>query len=233
MGITLDEFFTSLHHGARSNERFGYWQYFMHASGDETIAEFLAGMLEKVGASLDDGNFGRVIEYVEAWDRRYGSWFVESFPYTRSIVNSDVPWTPLRKPLKQSRVALVCSGGLYREEDEPHGPGRTPGEQAMQFRGFLERHPSYRVIPKSYPRDRIRVSHPSYDYSAVLRDINVLFPLDRFEGLEAEGVIGELANENYSYMGLTSHKRIEEELVPALVEALHAQQVDAVFLTPG
>ena len=61
----------------------------------------------------------------------------------------------------------------------------------------------------------------------------MLFPLDRFLELEATGVIGALAEDNYSYMGLTSYKRIEAELVPAIVKELQAQQVDAVFITPG
>lgn len=231
--MTLDEFFTSIHHTEHSNERFGYWQYFMHAEGDETIAEFLRDLLSAVGDSVDDADFGRVVDLIKSWDRRYAAWFVENHPYTRQVVNDQAPWAPLKKPLAESRVALICSGGFFKDADEPHGPGGTPTEQATRWREFFESHPTYRSIPKDYPRDRIRVSHPSYDHSAVREDINVLFPLDRFQELEREGVIGELAPTNYSYMGLTNHRRVSEELVPKLVDELARQEVDAAFLTPA
>lgn len=231
--MTLDEFFTSIHHTEHSNERFGYWQYFMHAQGDETIAEFLRGLLRAVGDSMDDADFGRVLDFVKAWDERYADWFVEDHPFTREVINDDVPWSPLKKPLSESRVALICSGGFSKDGDEPLGPGVTPTEQAMRWREYFEGHPTHRSIPKDYPRDRIRINHPSYDHSAARQDINVLFPLDRFQELEDEGIIGELADFNYSYMGLTSHRRVAEELVPRLVDELTKQEVDAAFLTPA
>ena len=54
-------------------------------------------------------------------------------PY-RWVVNEDTPpWAPLRKPLSQSKVALISSGGiLYR--DQPR---------------FHREHATYREIPKN------------------------------------------------------------------------------------
>jgi D-proline reductase (dithiol) PrdB len=231
--ITLDEFFTSLHHGERSNEFYGYWQYFMHASGDEMVADFLEDVLRVVKDSIDDDRWERVVNCVQRWDQRYADWFIDEYEWTHRIINTHVPWTPLPRPIEQCRLALITSGGLSRSEDEPFGPGVTPKEQAKSYTKFYERHPTFRVIPRDYPRERIRVSHASYDYSAVLMDVNVLFPLDRAEELEREGRIGELASENYSYMGMTQPERVDTELVPGLVDALRAQAVDAVLLTPG
>jgi hypothetical protein len=230
---TLDEFFTSLHHGERSNERYGYWQYFMHAAGDETIADFLADLLAVVGSAIDDGNWHRVVDSIQAWDQRYADWFIDQHEWTRLRIHADAPWTRLEKALPESRVALITSGGFSRAEDEPFGPGDTPKEQAQNFQAFFERHPTFRVIPRDYPRERLWISHPSYDYSAAKKDVNVLFPLDRFAELERDGVIGELAAENYSYMGMCIPERIESHLVPPLVDALRQQDVDAVLLTPG
>lgn len=90
-----------------------------------------------------------------------------------------------------------------------------------------------RVIDRDVPRERIRVSHPSYDQTAVRRDINALFPLDRLLEFERDGVIGRLAQRNVSYMGLTHHKKIEEHLVPVIVDGLIGQGVDAAIHTPG
>ena len=152
MSISLDEFFTSLHHGQRSNERFGYWQYFMHAIGDEVVADFLQDTLQAVSDAIDNGSLSHVVELVERWDQRYADWFVENMPYTPQVINTTIPWTPLARPLSASRVALITSGGFYKAEDPAYGPGETTTEQAMQWQAFMERHPTYRVIPKRYPR---------------------------------------------------------------------------------
>ena len=41
----------------------------------------------------------------------------------------------------------------------------------------------------------------NHDRSGFQEDINVVFPIDRFKELESEGVIGRLADVNYSFMG--------------------------------
>ena len=231
--MTLDEFFTSLHHTAHSNERFGYWQYFMHEKGDEMVAEFLRDLLHAVGDTTDDGEPLHVIDCIKRWDQRYADWFVNDFAYSKQVVNDDTPRAALTKPLSESRIMLITSAGLAKEDDAPHGPGETPVEQAMAWRDYFESHPTYRTIPRDYPRDKIKIQHPSYDQTAVRRDLNVLFPLDRFEELERQGVIGELAPINLSYMGLTSYRRVEVELVPKLVAEIKSQEIDAAFLVPG
>jgi hypothetical protein len=230
---TLDEFFTSLHHGSRSNERYGYWQYYMHERGDGAVAEFLEGLLDAVGQSVDDGDWPRVIRLIREWDRTYATWFIDEHPWTNQIHNDSAPWTTLRRPLEDCRILLVSSGGFHREEDPPFGPGISPAEQARNFKEFLETRPTMRLIPTEYPRDRLRISHPSYDHSAARLDLNVLFPLDRLVEAAQTGAIGEVAQQHVSYMGLTSPRRIERDLVPAVIEAAKDQDVDAALLSPG
>jgi len=231
--MTLEEFFTSLHHTEFANERIGYWQYFMHEKGDEVVAEFLRDVLSTVGETIDDGDSLHVIDCIKRWDQRYADWFIDDFQYSKQVVNEDTPRTMLAKPLAECRIMLISSAGFAKEDDVPHGPGETPVEQAMAWRDYFESHPTYRTIPKDYPRDKIKIQHPSYDQTAVRRDINVLYPLDRFQELEDEGVIGELAPVNLSYMGLTSNRRVEQELVPSLVAEIRKQEIDAAFLVPG
>lgn len=109
---TLDEFFSSLHHGPMSNERFGYWQYYMHEFGDDLVAEFLYDVLASVGDSVDDGRWDRVVSTLREWDQSYADWFVEHHFYTRQIENVDSPFSPLSIPLSEATVALVSSGGF-------------------------------------------------------------------------------------------------------------------------
>jgi hypothetical protein len=38
-------------------------------------------------------------------------------------VNVESPWTPLRRPLSQARVALVTTAGLHLRGDRPYRDG--------------------------------------------------------------------------------------------------------------
>jgi hypothetical protein len=57
--------------------------------------------------------------------------------------------------------------------------------------------------------------------------------LTRFRELAHEGVIGALAERNYSSHGLTNMPRLMQESAPQWSQMLKEDGVDAVFLTPG
>ena len=77
------------------------------------------------------------------------------------------------------------------------------------------------------------LGHVAYDIRAAQKDINVIFPLTRLRELAKEGVIGSLAEHNYSYHGLTNLPRLMQESAPAWAQMLKDEHVDAVFLTAG
>lgn len=54
-----------------------------------------------------------------------------------------------------------------------------------------------------------------------------------FHELAQEGVIGALAERNYSYHGLTNIPRLINESAPQWAQTLKDDGVDAVFLTAG
>lgn len=139
-------------------------------------------------------------------------------PY-RWVVNTDVPpWTPLAKPIAQCKVALMSSGGiLYR--DQPR---------------FHREDASYRVIPKSATQAELDVWHFGYPTKDAKADHNCAFPLARMCELEAEGVIGELADPAYSFMGgIYSARKVREELAPIIADELKRAHVDAFYLVPA
>jgi D-proline reductase (dithiol) PrdB len=60
-----------------------------------------------------------------------------------------------------------------------------------------------------------------------------VFPIERMRELEAEGVIGELADPAYTCMGgIYSARRVRNELVPAVVDSVVRAGVDLFFLVP-
>jgi D-proline reductase (dithiol) PrdB len=139
-------------------------------------------------------------------------------PY-RWVVNHDTPpWTPLRKPLAQCKVALMSSGGiLYR--DQPR---------------FHREDASYRVIPKAATQAELDVWHFGYPTKDAKADHNCVFPLARVRDLEAEGVIGELADPAYSFMGgIYSARKVRDELAPKIADEIKRAHADAFYLVPA
>ncbi len=139
-------------------------------------------------------------------------------PY-RWVVHEDVPWTPLTQPLSESRVALISSGGVHHKDQLP-----------FHFRDDT----SFYKIPKNVDVRDLRISHFGYRTEDARKDPNCVFPIERLRELEAEGVIGELADPAYTFMGgIYSVRKVSQELAPRILKELKAQKVDLFYLVPA
>ncbi|MBI2936347.1 MAG: hypothetical protein HYY31_06035 [Chloroflexi bacterium] len=188
-------------------------RYLGRFASEDELVEFYNGLLVKAIEGKYEGRWSELERYLEEWESRLMQRYAQGLQFPDAAA---IPWTPLVKPLSRSRVALVTSGGIHLDDQPPY----TGANDA-----------SYRVIPKGTPQERIRVTHPGYDVSGPQRDVNCVFPLHRFEELEREGVIGELAEVNYSFMGLIRDLTVLGDNPLAVAEKLKAAQVDAVFFT--
>jgi D-proline reductase (dithiol) PrdB len=139
------------------------------------------------------------------------------------VEHDNAPWAPMRKPLSESKLALVTSAGLHVRGDEPFIHDPKGGDQ------------SYRVIPRSTSTADIVQSHVSigFDHTGIYRDINVTFPVDRLQELADQGAIGSLADNNYSFMGaLRDVTRVMEETGPEVAQQMLDEGVEVALLTP-
>jgi D-proline reductase (dithiol) PrdB len=121
--------------------------------------------------------------------------------------------------LAGARVALVTTAGLHLRDDRP----------------FVREDPGYRVLPSGATADEIVQSHSSigFDRTAMQRDLNVVYPLDRLRELVAEGVLGELAPRFLSFMGAQPDpEAVLAESAGQAAEQLLRDHVDVVLLTP-
>ena len=137
-----------------------------------------------------------------------------------------VPFTPLAKPLRASRFALVTTAGIHRKGTEPFD---TEREKREPFWGD----PTFRRIPRDVRQEEIGACHLHTNNRDVLLDVNIALPVHRFAELEAESVIGSLAPTSYSFMGYqmnTSEWR--ERYAPEAAAQMKDEGVDAVLLTP-
>jgi D-proline reductase (dithiol) PrdB len=128
-------------------------------------------------------------------------------------------WTPLKKSLKDSRVAFITAGGIHQK-------AQTPFNTAGDY--------SYREIPSDIPTSELMVTHGGFDNSDINKDVNAMFPLDRLRELRDQGFIGSLADTMYGFMGGGGNiDKFKEETGPAIAKGLKAQGVDIVVCTGG
>jgi D-proline reductase (dithiol) PrdB len=130
-----------------------------------------------------------------------------------------IPYTPNRRPLAETTVALVTTAGVHLR-DQP--PFRPEGEK------------EFRIIPGDAALADLLIAHPYYDHRDADRDINCVFPLGRLREFAAEGVIGAVSNYHIGYMGTSPRLReVYEETAPAIADRLERSKADAVVLTAG
>jgi len=137
-------------------------------------------------------------------------------------VNDVTSFSPLRKPLGESTVALVSTAGVHLSDQEPFDVSTTRGD------------PSYRLIPDDADPGSLRFTHTHYDTAPAEIDPNVVFPLERMHEFVAEGRLGSTNSFHLGLMGFNPDPtRVAEETAPEVAGLLHEAGVDAVVLAPG
>ena len=137
-----------------------------------------------------------------------------------------IPFTRLRKPLRECTVALVSTAGIARNDDRPFD---QEGERRDPWWGD----PSFRRIPLGTTETDIRVYHLHIDPRFGEADLDVLLPMRRLGELASEGVVGRPAPTHYSFMGyLLETTELEQKTAPAIAACMRDEGVDAVVLVP-
>ncbi len=143
---------------------------------------------------------------------------------TAPNLDGEVPWTPLTKPLAESRIALVSTAGVYVDGDTPFDVDADQGD------------PTFRAVPSDVDRSALRIAHTHYTHRFADQDINVIFPVDRLAELATAGVL-RLAPRFFSFGfggALTSaYIRPPEGTAHQLAEELGRDQVDLALLVPA
>ncbi len=134
-----------------------------------------------------------------------------------------VPWTPLAKPLSESRLALVSSAGFVAPSQQPFDASVRGGDV------------SFRDIPADVDVHTLIDTHrsESFDHSGLQADPNVAFPIDRVRELVSRGRIGSLNRRHLSFMGsITAPGRLVRNTAPGVARQLATDGVDVALLVP-
>ncbi|HSG39234.1 MAG TPA: glycine/sarcosine/betaine reductase selenoprotein B family protein [Thermoanaerobaculia bacterium] len=146
--------------------------------------------------------------------------FLKAYPWRRI---DPVPWTPLRKPLAESRLALVSSAGFL-----------LPGQERFEV-NLAGGDGSFREIPSDVDVSTLRDAHrsDSFDHTGMDSDPNLAFPIDPARELAAAGRIGEVNHRHLSFMGsITAPGRLVRHHAPEAARRLREDGVDIALLVP-
>jgi D-proline reductase (dithiol) PrdB len=122
------------------------------------------------------------------------------------------------RPLSEATVALVTTAGLM-----------PPSEQWVPQEGNT----GFKVFGRD-ERDLV-VGHQStnFDRTGIAADRNVAYPIDRLEGLAADGIIGAVAPRHLSFTGpIMDLTTLVIDTGPAAGALLRGDGADVVLLTP-
>jgi len=159
---------------------------------------------------------GAPVDYIDVTRDAYAALGFSAYRWVTS--EDPAPWAVPRKPLHESRLALIASGGIY-----------VAGQIAFHFKDDT----SFRLVPTDVATRELRATHFAYDLTDARRDPNVVFPLDTLRRLVGDGTIGALTRHAFTFMGgIYSSRRVREELAPAIARAVADEGADAALLVP-
>jgi D-proline reductase (dithiol) PrdB len=123
-----------------------------------------------------------------------------------------------RRPLSESRVAIVTTAALRTDEQSKW----SGGDQ------------SFRLLPPTTEGLILGHISPNFDRSGFISDPNVVFPIDRLHEMASEGVIGSVAATHIAFLGAQDEtmSTIRLDSGPAAAKVLREDGVDVVLLTP-
>jgi len=168
-----------------------------------------------------DAAHRRFVSYIDKSREYYASQGYDA-PY-RWARFDDVPFTPLVKPLAQSRIGVVttstllAAGAVVPESDGD--PGDLPG--------------SVHTGPMDPPPARLYTDNRSWDKEAThTNDTESFLPADRLRECVEQGRLGAVSERFYAVPTEYSQRSTQEADAPEIARLMRDDQVDVAMLVP-
>jgi D-proline reductase (dithiol) PrdB len=146
------------------------------------------------------------------------------FPPYRWAHFADVPFTPLRRPLAEARLALITTAAPYQPGVGDQGPGAKYNAAAKFYKVYSD---SADTIPD------LRISHVGYDrVHTTAEDANTWFPLARLHDAVKAGRVGALTPRFHGAPTNRSQRVTMETDAPELLRRCREDGADAALLVP-
>jgi len=160
----------------------------------------------------------------ESQQLRPGLWATVNERYPGSMITKTdfVPLARLGKPLSTARLSFVSSAGVQPKGTMPFDVVHPVGDY------------SFRRVPSDSKPSDLEIQQIKYPTGGAVRDLNVIFPIERLQELVAEQIIGGLTPNFFSFIGYNMDpESFESTLAEDIAEAVVADGADAVLLCPA
>ena len=162
----------------------------------------------------------RYIEKTHEYYRNLG--YEKTYNYAH---NEDIPFTPLKKPLSESRVTLVTTASFVLLDEA----GKSLEQPRMIGTNELE----VFTAPSDWPADRILSTSEDHDrYQTDMKDVQAFFPTTQMKEFLREGTFGSLSRNYYRTPPNYSHRKTTEVDGPEILRRCREDNVDVALLTP-
>ena len=157
--------------------------------------------------------------------RTRGYYQALGFPPYRWAHFAEVPFTPLAKPLVESRVALITTAAPYQPGAGDQGPGAKYNAAAKFYTVYSG---STEAIPD------LRISHVGYDrVHTTAEDPHTWLPLARLQEFVKAGRIGALTPRFHGAPTNRSQRVTTETDAPELLRRCREDGADVAVLVPS
>lgn len=134
-----------------------------------------------------------------------------------------IPFTPMERPLRKARLALVTTGGVHLREQPRFDIDDPLGDC------------SYREIPSGTSRSDLTWTHyyhaPDGERTT---ELDCILPLWTLRGLAEDGRVGSVNWRHFSFMGaIHDAGPLIDQTAPEVAAKLVEDGVDAVLLAPS
>lgn len=157
------------------------------------------------------------------WAGRFSHWRgndkLTNYPFVENVYS---PFTPARRALPLTNLALLSSAGAYIDGTDAFDTSSRDGDV------------NFREIPVEVEAEDLLYAGRGYDMTAVRQDRNAQIPVERLIEYQDNGVIGKLNNVWWSFNGfIPNASLVASKLAPQLVERLKRYEVQAALLVPA
>jgi D-proline reductase (dithiol) PrdB len=155
---------------------------------------------------------------------RPGLWETINERYPGSMITKAdfVPLAPLRKPLAECQLTFISTAGVQPRGTLPFDVVHPVGDY------------TFRRVPSDARTADLEIHQLKYPTAGAVRDLNVIFPIERLQELAHEGVVGGLATHFFSFIGYNMDPgRLERTLAEDIADAAVRVAADVALLCPA
>jgi D-proline reductase (dithiol) PrdB len=135
---------------------------------------------------------------------------------------TDVPFTPMKKPLSESTVALITTAAPFQSDKGDQGPGAAYNSSAKFYRVYSD-------TTDSMPD--LRISHIGYDRKhTTAEDMRTWFPLAALQAAQKSGRIKAIAKRFHGAPTNRSQKTTIEQDCTELLARVREDGADCAII---